>query len=174
MIGVLRGAEVAEMKRATAEMMKWDGFGRRVSARSAGTARSRVVSFEPVRSLGFPGLALGVLAIFCLSWILGASTATGETFRDERLHRSDPASLSSLLIVPAATRTDSPMTTDEELLAAVAHGNEPGLERKNPFRKRSIDLFRSEHDVEIWRQEMRVRFRLRPKSRETMSVEVRF
>lgn len=85
-----------------------------------------------------------------------------------------PASLASLLLVPDADGAHRSQTTDETLAAAVAQGNEPGLEPKNPFRKKSFDLFRTEHDIEIMRQEMRVRFRLRPKKRETMSVELKF
>jgi hypothetical protein len=65
-------------------------------------------------------------------------------------------------------------TTDEALAAAVALGPSRDLEPKNPFRKRSNDLFRTERNVEIGNKQMLLRVRLRPQSRETMSVELRF
>jgi hypothetical protein len=68
-----------------------------------------------------------------------------------------------------------PETADEALAVAVANGSSPDLEPRNPFRKRSTDLFRTDfHPVSIGRAEMLMRFRLRAKSRNAVSVEVRF
>lgn len=69
-----------------------------------------------------------------------------------------------------------PYTSADEVLAiAVANGSNPDLEPRNPFRKRSTDLFRTNFvPVSVGRAEMLMRFRLRAKSRNAVSVEVRF
>ena len=64
--------------------------------------------------------------------------------------------------------------TDDDLAVAVALGNDPDLERRNPFRKHSFDLFRTERPVVIGRKEMVVKFRVRAKLREAMEVELKF
>jgi len=81
--------------------------------------------------------------------------------------------LSVLLSVPGLLPTRV-QETDASLANAAEAGTNPALKKKNPFRKRSVDLFRTERDIEILRQEMQLRFRVRPKTRETMSVELRF
>jgi hypothetical protein len=68
-----------------------------------------------------------------------------------------------------------PATVDEALAIAVAKGSGPELKRRNPFRKRSRDLFRTDfRQVKVGRAEMLMRLRLRAKSRNAISVEVRF
>jgi hypothetical protein len=68
-----------------------------------------------------------------------------------------------------------PATVDETLAIAVARGSSPEPERRNPFRKRSRDLFKTKfREVKIGRAEMLMRLRLRAKSRNAISVEVRF
>jgi hypothetical protein len=68
-----------------------------------------------------------------------------------------------------------PTSADEALAVAVANGSNPDLEPRNPFRKRSTDLFRTDFvPVSVGRAEMLMRFRLRAKSRNAVSVEVRF
>jgi hypothetical protein len=68
-----------------------------------------------------------------------------------------------------------PATVDETLAIAVARGSIPDLERRNPFRKRSRDLFKTKfRQVKVGRAEMLMRLRLRAKSRNAISVEVRF
>lgn len=67
-----------------------------------------------------------------------------------------------------------PQTTDEVLVAAVAEGTNPDLEPRNPFRKRSRDLFRTERPLTIGNREMLLRLRLRAKARRAMSVELHF
>lgn len=67
-----------------------------------------------------------------------------------------------------------PKTTDERLAAAIAIGNNPDLEPRKPFRKRSRDLFRTERPVSIGNAEMLVRLRIRAKARQAMSVELHF
>jgi hypothetical protein len=68
-----------------------------------------------------------------------------------------------------------PSSADEALAIAVANGSNPDLEPRNPFRKRSTDLFRTDFvPVTVGRAEMLMRFRLRAKSRNAVSVEVRF
>lgn len=64
--------------------------------------------------------------------------------------------------------------TDEAIASAVERGNPRELERKKPFRKKSTDLFRSEREIQIGDEEMLVRLRLRAKTRNAMSVELRF
>ena len=95
----------------------------------------------------------------------------GEPLVDER----GQLGLEELLIVRTGDlRGFRPKTTDEVLAVAVARGPTPELEPKKPFRKRSIDLFRTERRVEIGNSEMLVRLRLRAKIRKAMSVELRF
>ncbi len=64
--------------------------------------------------------------------------------------------------------------TDEAIASAVERGNPRELERRKPFRKKSSDLFRSEREIQIGDEEMLVRLRLRAKTRNAMSVELRF
>jgi hypothetical protein len=69
----------------------------------------------------------------------------------------------------------SPLTTDEALAVAVSHGTNRDLKRRNPFRKRSSDLFKTKfRQVTILRTEMKMRLRLRAKASKAISVEVRF
>jgi len=90
------------------------------------------------------------------------------------------ASIEALTLVPSAAdpyalhRERGAPSVDESLAAAVEGGSDASLERPDPFRKRSFDLFRTEREVEIGDREMRVRLRVRPKTRETVSVELRF
>jgi hypothetical protein len=68
-----------------------------------------------------------------------------------------------------------PSSADEALAIAIANGSNPDLEPRNPFRKRNTDLFRTDFvPVSVGRAEMLMRFRLRAKSRNAVSVEVRF
>jgi hypothetical protein len=72
-------------------------------------------------------------------------------------------------------RSWKPTTVDEALAIAVANGSGPDLERPNPFRKRSRDIFRTNfRRVTIGRAEMLMRLRLRAKMRKAISLEVRF
>jgi len=82
--------------------------------------------------------------------------------------------LDDLLTVPDPVFIWHGDTTDSDLAYAVTLGNDPDLEKRNPFRKHNFDLFRSEHPVVVGRSEMVVRFRVRAKSKNTMSVELRF
>ena len=67
------------------------------------------------------------------------------------------------------------LTTDEALAVAVSHGTNPDLKSRNPFRKRSSDLFKTNfRQIKIGRAEMLMRLRLRAKASEAISVEVRF
>jgi len=85
------------------------------------------------------------------------------------------AALAELLIVRGSGgRSWKPQTTDEVLAAAVANGTNPDLEPRNPFRKRSRDLFRTERPVSIGNAELLLRLRLRAKTRKAVSVELRF
>lgn len=83
--------------------------------------------------------------------------------------------LDELLFVPGARRDSwRARTTDEAIADAVALGTNPDLEPRNPFRKRSRDLFRTERPVTIGRQELLMRLRLKAKASEAVSVEFRF
>jgi len=86
-----------------------------------------------------------------------------------------PPNLEELLFVPGARRDSwRPQTDDEVIADAVALGTNPDLEPRNPFRKRSRDLFRTERPVTIGRQELLMRLRLKAKASEAVSVEFRF
>lgn len=90
---------------------------------------------------------------------------------------ADPsrAALAELLIVRGSgVGSWKPQTTDEVLAAAVANGTNPDLEPRNPFRRRSRDLFRTERPVSIGNADMLLRLRLRAKTRKAVSVELRF
>ena len=83
--------------------------------------------------------------------------------------------LERLLAVPAHHDVRSEAERTDEFLAVVIEQSLPAsLARPSAFRKRNLDLFRTERGIEVGRQEMLVRLRLRAKSRETMSVEFRF
>ncbi len=84
-------------------------------------------------------------------------------------------SLEGLLLLPGGGAFDSRQeTTDEALAAAVVLGNDPALERRKPFRKRNLDLFRTERPIVIGQNEMVLRLRLRAKTRKAMSIELHF
>ena len=86
---------------------------------------------------------------------------------------ADP--MDELLVVPyEALFPSEAELADESIAAAVALGTNPDLIPRSKFRKRSMDLFRTERKVEINQREMLVRLRLRAKARRAMSVEVRF
>ena len=80
----------------------------------------------------------------------------------------------SLLAVRNRPATASARETDAAIAAAVSQGSAKELVRPNPFRKKNSDLFRTQRAVQIGNQEMLLRLRLQPKTREVMSVEVRF
>lgn len=82
--------------------------------------------------------------------------------------------LEALLVLRAAPQAARVADVDATIAAAVAEGSRPDLEKKTAFRKKKIDLFTTERQVEILRNDMLLRLRLRAKSRETMSVELRF
>ncbi len=82
--------------------------------------------------------------------------------------------LDALMAVRMGAEPVSARETDEAIAAAVARGNDKKLERPKPFRKKSNDLFRSQRAVQIGDEEMLLRLRVRPKTRNAMSVELRF
>jgi hypothetical protein len=83
--------------------------------------------------------------------------------------------LEDLIEIPRdSARRSGAQLTDDTIAAAVEAGTNPDLQRRSGFRKRSNDLFRTEREVEIGNQEMLLRLRLRAKSREAVSVELRF
>ena len=82
--------------------------------------------------------------------------------------------LDLLLAVRSAPTSVTARETDAAIAAAVARGNDKRLERPKPFRKKSNDLFRSQREVHFGDEELLVRVRVRPKTRNAMSVELRF
>jgi len=87
--------------------------------------------------------------------------------------------LESLTLLPSLRDSDGPESTpaaaaDRAIAAAVEDGSDPSLEPLEPFRKRDFDLIRGERDVEIGGREMELRWRVRPKTKETISLELRF
>ena len=145
--------------------------------RTAAVAKRGVRSPEGIRSHN--AVLLSGALIFGLLWALLLTTpAAAEPISLAAPDSSPPAffpsPLQNLLSVPDLGTGWRPQSTDEALVAAAALGNDPDLERRKPFRKRSMDLFRAERLVAVGRAEMLVRVRLRPSRRETMSVELRF
>ncbi|MEE8164121.1 MAG: hypothetical protein V3T64_00985 [Myxococcota bacterium] len=130
--------------------------------------------FHPLNAV----LISGTL-IFGLLWgLLVATPAAAESVPPAALEFSpiefSPNPLDDLLAVPDLGIAWTEESGDEALLAAIALGNDPDLERRDPFRKRSRDLFSTERPVVIGRAEMLLRLRLRPSARKAMSVELRF
>jgi hypothetical protein len=82
--------------------------------------------------------------------------------------------LDALMAVRLGPKPVTARETDASIAAAVARGNDKKLERPNPFRKKSSDLFRSQRQIQIGDEEMVMRLRVRPKTRNAMSVEFRF
>ena len=134
----------------------------------------------------FVAFAWALLA-WVLAALLAASALVGPASAETPVAHAEPVlvvpasaapgsqGLERLLSVPAThAHRDASRTTDEEIAAAVRLGNGDRFIRKSGFRKRNLDLFRTEHAVEIADQEMLVRLRLRAAKRETMSVELRF
>ena len=131
-------------------------------------------------------VVLGALGLFVLAGILlfatGAARAEPASLAPDAMPES-PAlisvegarNLDELLLVPPVrdTRTAAERC-DASLAEAVAQGTGQVPVKHSGFRKRNIDLFRAERPVEIGEQEMLLRVRLRPKTRETMSLELRF
>lgn len=82
--------------------------------------------------------------------------------------------LDALLAVRGGSAPITAHQTDAAIAAATARGHAKELERPQPFRKKNTDLFRTQRAVQVGNQEMLVRLRLRAKSRNAMSVELRF
>lgn len=80
----------------------------------------------------------------------------------------------ALLAVRNTPATVTAQETDAAIAAAVSRGTAKELVRPNPFRKKSSDLFRTQRAVQLGNQDLVVRLRLKPKTREVMAVEVRF
>lgn len=141
------------------------------------------------------GTLLGLLSLFLMMALLVEPIAAkaeardvGEVARaevpsamaDSALTRQAPTpalsrTLDELLIVPRkADRRSDAQRADDLIAAAVGLGSNSDLVRPSAFRKRKLDLLRLERRVEIGAQEMLLKLRLRAKSRETMSVELRF
>ena len=88
-------------------------------------------------------------------------------------------SLESLTSLSSLRDAEAPDTSpaaaaDRGIAEAVEAGSDPSLELPDPFRKRDFDLIRGERDVEIGGREMELRWRVRPKTKETISLELRF
>lgn len=140
----------------------------------------------PVLTMG-----LALVAWLCAA-LLAATLVAGRAAADTPAANGEPAALSPgaeapvpaapaardldrLLLVPAThARRDDARSADEAIAAAVRLGNGDRYVPQSGFRKRNLDLFRSEHPVEIGQQEMLLRLRLRARTRDAMSVELRF
>ncbi len=81
--------------------------------------------------------------------------------------------LSTPRVVEVPDRSQT-AAADREIAAAAEAGSDPSLEALNPFRKRDFDLIRGKREMEIGGREMELRWRVRPKTKETISLELRF
>ena len=136
---------------------------RRLGAKAAGT-------------LGVLGLAL-ILSLAPTAAADPASPAPAGGVVEEPIPVSstDSRNLDTLLLLPTAGGGPTAAErTDAYLAAEVASRGGDQQVATARFRKRSVDLFRHERAVEVGEQEMLLRLRLRAKTRETMSVELRF
>ena len=135
-----------------------------------------LLEFDPRSLMNAPMILAVLAAVLLIAPLASAEPAHLDTsirFMDSPAE-SAPRSIDDLLSVPDSDFIWDGDATDEDLAAAVTLGNDPDLERRNPFRKHSFDLFRSEHPLVIGQKEMVVRFRVRAKQRKAMSVELKF
>lgn len=100
--------------------------------------------------------------------------STDPSMRDESSMIHRVRELDALLAVRGGRPGLSARQTDEALAAAVARGTAHELEKRSAFKRHSSDLFRAQRSLQVGNQEMLLRLRLRPKKRDTMSVELRF
>ena len=159
--------------------------------RIAGHVRTR--NRAPARATRPDGLSLasraaGTLGLLVIASILAlagpavADPASPDPGPDPMLANAampiSPAgvrSLEALLSVPPVRdERTAAERTDVYLAEAIARRAGDTRVATTGFKKRSIDLFRAERPVEVGQQEMLLRLRLRAKSRETMSVELRY
>lgn len=127
---------------------------------------------------------MGLTWLLLLSLPLTASSepASAPASPLPRVSAAPPAmrivSLESLTLLPdpkgSKAPESRPSAADRAIAAAVEAGSDPSLEAPDPFRKRDFDLIRGERDVEIGGREMELRWRVRPKTKETISLELRF
>lgn len=137
------------------------------------------------RRLG-PLVALGVTLALAYPVSSPADPATPALLARAIVRQAPPASPAARLVPiedlillpvwsPEATKKKKQQSADDAIALAVAAGSEPPRARRHGgFQKHNFDLFRTEREIEIGDREMVVRLRLRPKSRETVSVELRF
>lgn len=148
-----------------------------------GTLRSPALFGHAVSTLGpatrlllLTTYLLAAFGILCASAVAEpASIYTLDDLDDApgaRLSRDK--SLVNLLAVPVPDYVWDTDSTDSDLAAAVDAGNDPDLEKRNPFRKRKFDLFRTERQLEIGQAEMLLRLRVRAKMRKAVSFELHF
>ena len=149
----------------------------RRSAGKRGESASPRFALRAWRSAVF--LAVALLAASVLTSAASADPQTIAVEAETVPPAAAPApvvrDLDRLLSVPSthAHRAEA-RSADEAIAAAVRLGSADRIVRPSGFRKRNADLFRSEHPVEFARQEMLLRLRLRAKTRNAMSVELRF
>jgi hypothetical protein len=139
--------------------------------------RPHDVRADPPRSrpVSCASAFLAVFALLALPGVVSAEPATSLPAVSAAPPAAPAYSLEALSEIPSdSTRQSEAQLTDDSIAAAVERGTNPDLEHRSGFRKRSQDLFRTEREIEIGNQEMLVRLRLRAKSRETVSVELRF
>ena len=137
---------------------------------------------SPSAAFSLPLLLLISLLPFVLISLLLALPAFADPTPDDvtrMLSREDPSAfqiqpLDDLLALPIGVSVWEQLTTDESLAAAVGLGNDPSLEPRNPFQKRSTDIFRTQRWVQVGQRDLLLRLRVRAKSTNTMSVEVKF
>jgi hypothetical protein len=89
--------------------------------------------------------------------------------RSQRLQELD-----ALLAVRGGAAPISARQADRAIAAAAARGVVRELDRPQPFRKKSNDLFRTQRALQVGNKDMLLRLRLRAKTRNAMSVELRF
>jgi hypothetical protein len=82
--------------------------------------------------------------------------------------------LEDLLTVPNPVFIWRADRTDADLAYAVTLGNDPDLEKRSPFRKKNFDLFRSQHPLTMGERDMLLRFRVRAKARNAVSIELHY
>jgi len=149
----------------------------RASARAPRPGRASLAS-QAAGTLG----SLVIASILALAGPAVADPASPDPGPDPTLANAampiSPAGLRSLeallSVPPVRDERTAAERTDVYLAEAVARRGGDTRISTPGFKKRSIDLFRAERPVEVGQQEMLLRLRLRAKSRETMSVELRY
>lgn len=161
---------------------RWNRYSER--ERAAATALRPARPSPPLGSRSLD-LLTGLILLLLLSLPLAARSEPTAAPASPLPNVSAPppslrvVSLDSLTLLPSprdaeALAPSHAAAADRAIADAAEAGSDPSLELPSPFRKRDFDLIRGRRELEIAGREMELRWRVRPKTKETISLELRF